>query len=176
MVKERVIRTAVIGLGANLGERLATLQSALEALARTPGVEVRAVSRVYETDPVGPPQPRYLNAAARVETTLEAEALLDALLAVEAAHGRVRGARWGPRTLDLDILILCDPEGMTLLEVDTPRLSVPHPHLLERAFALGPLLEVLPELEGRWGGTLRALGGPPPVAHGSQSIVVPARH
>lgn len=168
---------AGIGLGANLGERARALQSALDALARAPGVvAVRAVSPLYETEPVGPPQPRYLNAAARVETTLAPDALLDALLAIEAAHGRARRERWGPRTLDLDVLALWDVERGELVRVEGPRLVVPHPHLLERTFALAPLLDVLPELEPLWGASLRALGGPPPRAQGSQSIVVPGRH
>jgi 2-amino-4-hydroxy-6-hydroxymethyldihydropteridine diphosphokinase len=171
-----VTTVGVIGLGANLGARLETMQSAVDALDRTPGIAVRAVSPVYETEPVGPPQPRYLNAAARIETTLEPDALLDALLAIEASHGRVRRERWGPRTLDLDVLALCDAHTLAPLVIATDRLVVPHPHLLERAFALAPLLDVLPELAGDWGASLRALGGPPPHAGGSQSIVVPGRH
>lgn len=169
-------RIGVIGLGANLGARRETLQSALDALARAPDVYVRAVSPVYETEPVGPPQPRYLNAAARIETTLDPEALLDTLLAIEVAHGRVRAERWGPRTLDLDVLVLCDATTLEPLAVDTPRLRAPHPHLLERTFALAPLLDVMPELAPKWGDTLRALGGPPLRADRSQSIVVPGRH
>lgn len=166
----------VIGLGANLGARLATLQSATDALARTPRITVLAVSPVYETEPVGPPQPAYLNAAARIETDLAPDALLDALLAIEAAHGRVRRERWGPRTLDLDVLVLCDRHTLAPLSVATERLVVPHPHLLERAFALAPLLDVMPERDPEWGASLRALGGRPPRAGGSQSIVVPGRH
>lgn len=166
----------VVGLGANLGSRLETLQSALDALARTPHVRVVAVSPVYETEPIGPPQPTYLNAAARIETDLDPEALLDALLAIEVAHGRVRRERWGARTLDLDVLALFDPAVLAPRVIETPRLVVPHPHLLERAFALAPLLDVMPELADTWGASLRALGGAPPLAGGSQSIVVPRRH
>lgn len=166
---------AGIGLGANLGERLTTLESAVERLAGTPGVIVERASPVYETAPVGPPQPSYLNAAVRARVTLEPEALLDALLAIEAAHGRVRRERWGPRTLDLDVLVLCDPVTLEPRVWSSPRLTVPHPHLLERTFALAPLLDVIPELEPIWGTTLRTLGGPPPRAQGSQRIVVPAR-
>lgn len=167
---------AGIGLGANLGDRLATLESAVAALARTPGITVTAVSPVYETEPVGPPQPAYCNAAVRLETTLAPEALMDALLAIEAAHGRIRRERWGPRTLDLDVLVLCDPETFETITIDTPHLRAPHPHLLDRAFALGPLLDVIPELAARWSAVLDALGGPPAEVQGSQSIVVPGRH
>ena len=172
----RAVWIAGIGLGANLGDRRATLQSSVDALARRAGVSVRAVSPIYETAPVGPPQPAYLNAAVRAEVTLEPEALLDALLAIEAAHGRVRRERWGPRTLDLDVLVLCDPATLEPRAVDTARLKVPHPHLLERGFALAPLLDVIPELGPRWGEALRGLGGPPPRAREFQSIVVPGRH
>ncbi|MDQ3037635.1 MAG: 2-amino-4-hydroxy-6-hydroxymethyldihydropteridine diphosphokinase [Myxococcota bacterium] len=169
-------RIGGIGLGANLGERLETMQRAVDALARTPHIRVRAVSPVYETEPVGPPQPCYLNAAARIETDLEPDALLDALLAIEVANGRVRAERWGARTLDLDVLVLCDARSGEPLVIDSPRLQVPHPHLLERTFALAPLLDVMPELAPKWGDTLRALGGRPPRAERSQSIVVPRRH
>jgi 2-amino-4-hydroxy-6-hydroxymethyldihydropteridine diphosphokinase len=164
---------AGIGLGSNLGDRAATLQSAIDALARTPSVRVLAVSPLYETAPVGPPQPDYLNAAVRIETSLEPEALLDVLLAIERAHGRERRVRWGPRTLDLDVLaILAGPAG-TLLGVETARLEVPHPHLGERAFALAPLLDVLPELAPVYAPVLEAIGGAPPRARGSKTMVVP---
>lgn len=130
----------VIGLGANLGDRLATLRSAVAAL-RELG-EVRATSAVYETEalllPGAPPQPSYLNAAVLLDTAIEPEPLLDRLLAIERAHGRERRERWGPRTLDLDILWI---DGRT---VATDKLVVPHPHLRERAFALRPLLDVAP--------------------------------
>jgi 2-amino-4-hydroxy-6-hydroxymethyldihydropteridine diphosphokinase len=127
---------AVVGLGANLGDRLATMRAALEALrART---HVVATSRVYATAPVGPPQPEYLNAAALVEWEGSAEALLDALLAVEGHLGRVRRERNGPRVIDLDVLWV---EG---LAIEAERLTVPHPRLAERAFALVPLLDVAP--------------------------------
>jgi 2-amino-4-hydroxy-6-hydroxymethyldihydropteridine diphosphokinase len=99
---------------------------------------VLATSRVYATAPVGPPQPEYLNAAALITWNEDAEALLDALLAIESGLGRVRGEKWGPRTIDLDVLWI---EGQA---VATPRLVVPHPHLKERAFALAPMLEVAP--------------------------------
>jgi 2-amino-4-hydroxy-6-hydroxymethyldihydropteridine diphosphokinase len=127
---------AVVGFGANLGDRLATMRAALRALEGVARVE--ETSRVYVTAPVGPPQPEYLNAAARVAFDGDVEQLLDALLAIEASLGRVRDARFGPRTIDLDVLWA---EGVA---IDTSRLVVPHPRLHERAFALAPLLEVAP--------------------------------
>ena len=148
----------VIGLGANLGAREASFHAALDLLADTPGVEVEALSSLYDTAPVGPPQPRYLNAAVRLRAALDPERLLDRLLAIERVLGRdrVREERWGPRTLDLDIL------WASTGPVRTPRLEVPHPRLLERPFALAPLLDVAPpELARSLAPRLAALGGPP---------------
>ena len=147
----------MIGLGTNLGDRVSNLVRARDALETTPGIAITDPSSIVETDAHGPPQPRYLNAALRIETSLDAEALLDACLEVERSLGRVRNERWGPRTIDLDILYL---HGLSL---HTERVIVPHPRLLDRAFALGPLLEVMPELIPRWGAALTQLGGPPPV-------------
>jgi len=127
---------AVVGFGSNLGDRLATMRAALAELARVARVE--ATSRVYESAAVGPPQGDYLNAAALVTWDGEPEALLDAMLAIEAKLGRVRREKWGPRTIDLDVLWI---EGR---EVHTPRLVVPHPELAKRAFAVAPLLDVAP--------------------------------
>jgi 2-amino-4-hydroxy-6-hydroxymethyldihydropteridine diphosphokinase len=165
-----------IGIGSNLGDRAATIASAVEALRHTPGIEIELVSALYETPPVGPPQPAYLNAAARARITIDPDALMDALLAIEAAHGRVRREKWGPRTLDLDVLVVCDPTDFRVIEVDTDKVRAPHPHLTERSFALAPLLDVLPELAPLYQQALTALGGPPPRARRSQSIVVPGRH
>ena len=129
---------AVIGLGANLGDRLGAMRSALAEVGKIARVE--KVSRVYATAPVGgPPQPDYLNAAACVVFESTAEDLLDALLAIEARLGRVRAERNGPRTIDLDLLWI---EGVA---IDSPSLTVPHPHLRARAFALAPLLDVVPD-------------------------------
>lgn len=149
----------VLGLGSNLGDRLATLRRALELFRATPEVEVLATSRVYETDPVGPPQPRYLNAALRVRTGWAPPALLEHGLRVESRLGRNRevGVRWGPRTLDVDILHW---SGGSFRQRD---LTIPHAELERRAFALAPLLDVAPELEEVYGERLAALGGPPPV-------------
>jgi 2-amino-4-hydroxy-6-hydroxymethyldihydropteridine diphosphokinase len=133
---------AYAGLGANLGEREVTLRAALAALGATEGVEVVAVSAFRETDPVGYlDQPRFLNGAAALETTLSPRELLDALLAVERSLGRTReGPRFGPRTIDLDLLLYGDEA------LDEPGLTIPHPRLHERAFALEPLAELDPDL------------------------------
>jgi 2-amino-4-hydroxy-6-hydroxymethyldihydropteridine diphosphokinase len=128
---------AVIGLGSNLGDRKDFLVRAarqIGALGR-----VGRVSAIYETDPVGEPQPNFLNAALRLLTSLTPVELLDGLLAIEEHLGRVRRERWGPRIIDLDILWCSD------VRVSTERLTVPHPELCRRAFALVPLLDVAPE-------------------------------
>jgi len=127
---------AFIGLGSNVGDRLANLQEAIDRLGRIRGLQISRTSRVYETDPVGPPQPDYLNAVAQVETSLSARELLEACLDVERAMGRERRERWGPRNIDLDIL------GYGQEEIDEPGLVVPHPRMHERGFVLVPLLEL----------------------------------
>jgi 2-amino-4-hydroxy-6-hydroxymethyldihydropteridine diphosphokinase len=131
---------AYVGLGSNLGDREGMLRSALARLAGSPGVEVVASSSLHETEPVGGPggQGKFLNAVARLRVALDADELLDLLLRIEAEHGRVRRERWGPRTLDLDLLLYDD------LAVQTPRLTVPHPRLHERRFVLAPLAEIAP--------------------------------
>jgi 2-amino-4-hydroxy-6-hydroxymethyldihydropteridine diphosphokinase len=134
---------AYVGLGANLGPREVTLLRAVDLLGAEPGVEVLAVSGLRETAPVGNvDQPEFLNGAVAVETSLTARELLDALLRVERELGRVRdGTRWGPRTIDLDLLVY----GNEI--VDEPDLRVPHPRLHERRFALEPLAELDSDLE-----------------------------
>jgi 2-amino-4-hydroxy-6-hydroxymethyldihydropteridine diphosphokinase len=130
---------AYIGIGSNLGPRHATIHAGVRDLGRTPGIRVVRLSSIIETDPVGPPgQGPYLNAAAELETTLDPHALLDAMLQVERAHGRDRsaGERWGPRTLDLDLLLYDD------LTLDEPGLTLPHPRMRERAFVMVPLSEI----------------------------------
>ena len=130
---------AYIGLGSNLGDSLATLRAAARRLAGLGAVA--ATSPVYETDPVGlEHQPRFLNAVLALDTTLEPGDLLDALLAIEADFKRVRGVRWGPRTLDLDLLWY---EGARL---DGERLTLPHPRAHQREFVLRPLADIAPEL------------------------------
>ena len=133
---------AYVGLGANLGDRETTIRRAVELLADTVGVEVLAVSALRETDPVGvEDQPRFLNGAAALETTLEPRAVLAALLGIERVLGRVRdGLRFGPRTIDLDLLLYDDET------IEEPGLTVPHPRLHERRFALEPLAELAPAL------------------------------
>jgi 2-amino-4-hydroxy-6-hydroxymethyldihydropteridine diphosphokinase len=136
------VTRAYVGLGANLGDRERTLRAAVDALAAEDGIEVVAVSTLRATDPVGVgDQPRFLNGAAELETTLAARELLDRLLAVEQRFGRVRvPGEHGPRTLDLDLLLYGD-EGL-----DEPGLTVPHPRLHERMFVLEPLAELAPGL------------------------------
>jgi len=132
--------TVHIGLGANLGDREATLRAAVERLRTHPAVRVRRVSTLIETEPVGGPpgQPAFLNGAAEVETDLAPDALLDVLKQVERDLGRRAGPRWGPREIDLDILLWGDRV------VETDRLSIPHARLRERRFALAPLAEIAP--------------------------------
>ncbi|GAA2742999.1 2-amino-4-hydroxy-6-hydroxymethyldihydropteridine diphosphokinase [Kitasatospora cinereorecta] len=152
-------RRAVVALGSNLGNRLETLQGAVDALEDTPGVKVTAVSAVYETDAVGGPadQPSYFNAVAVLRTSLPPVDLLDRANAVEQAFGRVREVHWGPRTLDVDIL---DYEDVTS---DDPHLSLPHPRAHERAFVLAPWLDADPTAQvpghGPVDALLRGLGG-----------------
>jgi 2-amino-4-hydroxy-6-hydroxymethyldihydropteridine diphosphokinase len=134
-----VATTAYLGLGSNLGDRLGNLQAAVEELHEADGIRVVASSRVWETAPVGPPQPDYLNAVVRVETDLSPADLLAACRRVEEALGRVRRERWGARTIDVDVLLF---DART---VDEPDLVVPHPRLTERAFVLLPLLELDPD-------------------------------
>ncbi|GAB3557932.1 2-amino-4-hydroxy-6-hydroxymethyldihydropteridine diphosphokinase [Spelaeicoccus albus] len=125
--------TVVLALGANLGDRADTLSSAVRALAAHPRIDLTGVSPVVETEPVGgPDQPTYLNAVVTADVTLTAHALLDAVHRIEAEHGRVRIERWGPRTLDIDIIDF----GGTLLS--EPDLMLPHPRANERAFVLEP--------------------------------------
>jgi len=133
---------AYVGLGANVGNRRENLDHAVELLAAEPGVRVLAVSSVRETDPVGyEDQPRFLNAACAVETELGPRELLERLLAIERALGRERtGPRFGPRTIDLDLLLYGNET------LDEPGLTVPHPRLAERLFVLEPLHELAPDL------------------------------
>jgi 2-amino-4-hydroxy-6-hydroxymethyldihydropteridine diphosphokinase len=135
---------AYVGLGANLGDRERTIRAAVAALDASPGVEVAAVSTLIETEPVGYlDQPRFLNGAAALETSLPAGELLDLLLELERRFGRVREgvAPQGPRTLDLDLLLYGSAR------IDEPGLEIPHPRLHERRFVLEPLAELDPSLE-----------------------------
>lgn len=145
---------AYVALGSNLGDRERTLREALDALGAEDGVEVVAVSRLIETEPVGVvDQPRFLNGVAALETEHSALALLDLLLDVERRFGRVREGvpAHGPRTLDLDLLLYGNAE------IDEPGLRVPHPRMHERAFVLRPLAELAPGLEIPGRGAVEAI-------------------
>jgi 2-amino-4-hydroxy-6-hydroxymethyldihydropteridine diphosphokinase len=135
---------AYLGLGSNLGDRVAHLRGAVAALAATPGIELAGVSPVYETAPVGgPPQDDYLNAVVGIDTVLTPRELLTLARRLEHAAGRVRTEHWGPRTLDVDVLLVGD------LVVDEPDLVVPHPRMTERAFVIAPLADLDPEWRAR---------------------------
>ena len=135
---------AYLGIGSNLGERLGYLQLAVDQLAAADGVTVVGVSPVYETAPVGgPEQPDYLNAVVGVDTALTAHELLGVAQAVESEAERVRTVRWGPRTLDVDVLLVGDER------IDTPDLVVPHPRMAERAFVVVPLADLDPAWRSR---------------------------
>jgi 2-amino-4-hydroxy-6-hydroxymethyldihydropteridine diphosphokinase len=127
---------AFVAVGSNLGDRWAHLSAAARALRAAPGVAVVRASRVWDTEPVGPPQPRYLNAVLELETTRTPESLLRLLQEVERAEGRRRDGRWGPRTLDLDLLLVGDRV------LARRELVVPHPELARRRFVLAPLAEL----------------------------------
>jgi len=146
-------KRAVLSLGSNLGNRLETLQGAIDALEDTPGVRVKAVSPVYETEPWGVEpgsQPTYFNAVVVLKTTLPPSSLLERAHAVEEAFHRVREERWGARTIDVDIVAYADVHS------EDPELTLPHPRAHERAFVLAPWHDVDPEAQ---------LPGHGPVAH-----------
>lgn len=150
---ERRAAVAYIGLGANLGDPLAQLRAARSMLQQEPGVQELRCSSFYRSTPMGPPdQPDYVNAVMAIKTSLEPAALLATLHRVENAHGRVRtGDQWGPRRLDLDLLLYDDAT------LSTPTLQIPHPGIAEREFVLIPILEIAPELTLPDGRKLRDL-------------------
>lgn len=161
---------ALLGLGANLGDRLASLQRAVDLLAATPGIRAVRSSRVYETDPVGgPEQPDYLNAVLEVGTELPPRDLLAACQRVEADMGRIRAERWGPRAIDVDILTYDD------VAMDDEDLVIPHPRMHERGFVLVPLGELTsdPPLPG--GRHLATLRLPPGAVLGVRAFAPPLR-
>lgn len=127
-----------IALGSNLGDSLTILKTSLEKLDKTPGVRVKICSRWYETAPIGPPQPDYINACAILEVKISPQELLEILLSLETEMGRIRRQKWGARPLDLDVLLFSD------LILDTPSLKIPHPRMTERGFVLVPLAEIAP--------------------------------
>ena len=133
--------TAYLGLGANLGEREATLAQALNILHEYPTIKITKISSLYETEPMGfTEQPTFLNMVAEARTSLNQDGLLAAALAIEQELGRVRTKRWGPRVIDIDVLLYGD------LQFHSAALTVPHPRLAERAFVLIPLAEIAPGL------------------------------
>ncbi len=153
MAADPIVVQAWIGLGSNLEQPLHQVGSALDELTGIPDTRLIVASSLYRSAPMGPAdQPSYINAVACLETKLTAAALLDALQAIETAHGRVRNSeRWGPRTLDLDILLYANEQ------IANSRLTVPHPGIAERSFVLYPLAEIAPDLEIPGLGSLRAL-------------------
>jgi 2-amino-4-hydroxy-6-hydroxymethyldihydropteridine diphosphokinase len=158
----------LIALGSNLGDRLANLRAGVAELARADGVDVVAVSRLYETAPVGGPddQGAYYNAALLAETTLPASALLALLHRVEAGRERERTVRWGPRTLDLDLLVHGDTVS------DDPALEVPHPRQHLRRFVLVPVCDIAPDVvHPRLGRPMRELLAELPVEPGDLTVV-----
>jgi 2-amino-4-hydroxy-6-hydroxymethyldihydropteridine diphosphokinase len=166
-------RPVVLALGSNLGDRLDILQGGVDAIAGIPEVEVMTVSPVYETVPVGgPPQPDYLNAVLLARTALPSPALLDRLHEVEAAFDRLREVRWGPRTLDIDIVTV---EGE---RSDDPVLTLPHPRAHERSFVLAPWHDADPDAElpghGRIA-TLLAAAGTDGIRRSDAALTLPER-
>lgn len=147
----------VLGLGSNLGCRLAQLRNAACHLQELPETVIGPRSMIYESLAIGPPQPSYLNAAIRLRTTLSPLQMLEHAQKIERICGRRRKERWGPRTLDIDILWV---RGGPITH---SRLQIPHPHLRQRAFALAPLLDVAPELGWELNPILASLGGRPSI-------------
>jgi 2-amino-4-hydroxy-6-hydroxymethyldihydropteridine diphosphokinase len=172
------MRDVVLALGSNLGDRRDILQGGVDAIAGIPEVQVMAASPVYETVSVGgPPQPDYLNAVLLARTTLPSAVLLDRLHEVEAAFDRVREVRWGPRTLDVDIITV---EGE---RSDDPVLTLPHPRAHERAFVLAPWHDVDPAAElpghgavaGLLSAVLRESAGEPGIRRSHIPLTLPER-
>lgn len=166
--EDRVQARAYVGMGSNLGDRLATLRAAADALRRgfVPHTWLVGTSSIYETKPIGPSEDPFLNAAVAVRTTLAPRALLDGLHALEAEHGRQRTQRWAARTLDLDLLLFVPPGADRSLRIDRIGLRVPHPALHHRDFVLAPLTELtgpLPIYAGHTATTL--LEALPPSRH-----------
>ncbi|MDH7482022.1 MAG: 2-amino-4-hydroxy-6-hydroxymethyldihydropteridine diphosphokinase [Armatimonadota bacterium] len=133
--------TVFLGLGSNLGDREANIRMALDKLVSQPEVKIRAVSSFYLTAPVGfQDQPDFVNAVAAIETDLSPKELLDVVLKIEREMGRVRNFKWGPRIIDIDILLYNN------VKVNTDELVIPHPRMTERAFVMAPLAEIAPDL------------------------------
>ncbi len=138
MTSAPILNRAAIALGANLGDTVATLNSAIAVIAQHPAITLISRSSWYQTAAVGPPQPDYINGCIVIETELEPQELMTLLLTIEDQFGRVRQERWGARTLDLDLLLYGDRT------LSTPHLELPHPRMTIRAFVLVPLAEIAP--------------------------------
>ncbi len=136
----QLVKVSAIALGSNIGDSRGILDAAVETLAQTPGILLTAKSSWYQTKAVGPVQPDYINGCVILRTHILPHMLLENLLKIERKFGRVRQERWGPRTLDLDLLLYDD------LILHTPTLQIPHPRMKERAFVLVPLAEIAPDL------------------------------
>jgi 2-amino-4-hydroxy-6-hydroxymethyldihydropteridine diphosphokinase len=132
-------RRSAVSLGSNVGDSQTILEAAIKTLAQTPGILLEAKSRWYQTKAVGPPQPDYLNGCVTLQVEMLPQQLLEILLGIEQQFGRVRQEHWGPRTLDLDLLLFDD------FIVNTPNLQIPHPRMRDRAFVLVPLVEIAPD-------------------------------
>lgn len=137
--RDNLASKTAIALGSNLGNSLAILEAAIEALDRSPGIKVNLMSAWYQTKAIGPPQPDYINGCIVAGVKQEPQSLLQILLDIEKQFGRTRGEKWGPRTLDLDLLLYDD------LILETAVLQIPHPRIRERAFVLVPLAEIVPQ-------------------------------
>jgi 2-amino-4-hydroxy-6-hydroxymethyldihydropteridine diphosphokinase len=133
------VAQCAIALGSNLGDSNLILDNAIHILSETPKIKVKSYSKWYQTVAMGPPQPDYLNGCALLDVGLTPQEVLETLLKIEKHFGRERRERWGPRTLDLDLLLFED------LIIDSPTLKIPHPHMRERDFVLIPLAEIAPE-------------------------------
>lgn len=137
--KSEKVDSVAIALGSNLGDSLSILENAIQTISKTPGITLETYSSWYRTKPIGPEQPDYLNGCALLKVELTPHKLLETLLEVEQQFKRVRLEHWGPRTLDLDLILYND------LMLDTPNLQIPHPRMRERAFVLVPLAEIAPK-------------------------------
>ncbi|OYD92218.1 2-amino-4-hydroxy-6-hydroxymethyldihydropteridine diphosphokinase [Nostoc sp. 'Peltigera membranacea cyanobiont' 213] len=132
-------KRSAVALGSNIGDSQTLLEAAIQTLAQTPGIILEARSNWYQTKAVGPPQPDYLNGCVTLQVEMLPQQLLEILLGIEQQFGRVRQEHWGPRTLDLDLLLYDD------FILDTPNLQIPHPRMRDRAFVLVPLAEIAPD-------------------------------
>lgn len=158
-VRRELWRPVVVALGSNRGDTIDTLTSAVRHVSGIDGVRVRALSRLYDTDPVGgPDQPSYLNAVMLADTRLSPHTLMRRLAEVESSHGRRRTVRWGARTLDLDIVQMGDPTADRDVRCDDDVVELPHPRAHERTFVLVPWLQVDPDASLRVGDDVRAVG------------------